>query len=139
MKGVVSDLLLEHPPHPLDICAAPPFTVKTGWRFAGTCGLAHEGSKPGRRKNRRVASRQKLDEVEGAGFGESDDQIVSLLPCALIVTSRVPNIVPHRIIAAGKSLVAAQALDNVLDRYIGRRRQGNGIVQNSVNCGNVWS
>lgn len=128
MKDVVSDLLLEHPPHPLDICAALPFAVGSGLRFSGTCGLAHERSKPGRRKNWRVASRQKPDEVEGASFWEPDNKIVSLLPCALVVTCPVPNIVPHRIIAAGKSLAAAQALDNVLDPHIGGRCQGKGIV-----------
>jgi hypothetical protein len=63
MKDVVSDLLLEHPPHPLDICAALPFAVGSGLRFSGTCGLAHERSKPGRRKNWRVNA---LGEVDAA-------------------------------------------------------------------------
>jgi hypothetical protein len=44
MKDVVSDLLLEHPPHPLDIWAALPFAVGSDLRFSGACGLAHERS-----------------------------------------------------------------------------------------------
>lgn len=80
MEGVVIDPLLEHPPHPLDIFAALSFAIGSGSRLAGARGLAHEGSKPGRGKYRRVASCQKPDEVEGAGFGEPDDQVVCPLP-----------------------------------------------------------
>jgi hypothetical protein len=46
MECVVIDLLLECPPHPLNIREALPVAVGSVWRAARACNLAQEGLNP---------------------------------------------------------------------------------------------